>query len=159
MRTQKKRDEIFEKFPKLYNKKADPDGRKYPIYYGFECNDGWLPLIEDLSESIQFYVDKMQRNDPNYPQPYVLQCKEKFGALRFYVTPHDDHIDGMVRMAEKVSARTCEMCGNSGTMNREGWWKVLCSPCLKERNEKRNSPFEYTTDHSSELTSNKSSPE
>ena len=44
------------------------------------------------------------------------QVKEKFGTLRFYYTGGDDRIDGMVRMAESMSAVTCETCGAPGKL-------------------------------------------
>lgn len=60
------------------------------------------------------------------PQVVASQVKEKFGTLRFYYTGGDDKIDGMVRMAESMSARTCEECGSPGKSNSYGWITTLC---------------------------------
>ena len=60
------------------------------------------------------------------PQVTLDQIKEKFGTLRFYYTGGDDIIDGMVRMAESMSAVTCETCGNLGQQRGGGWIRTLC---------------------------------
>ena len=55
------------------------------------------------------------------------QVKEKFGTLRFYYSGGDNVISGMVRMAESMSAVTCEQCGNPGRMEFDsGWATTLC---------------------------------
>jgi hypothetical protein len=54
------------------------------------------------------------------------QVKEKFGTLRFYYSGGDDSIDGMVRMAESMSAVTCEECGIPGRIRHGGWISTLC---------------------------------
>jgi hypothetical protein len=56
----------------------------------------------------------------------VDQVKEKFGSLRFYYTGGDDVVDGMVRMAESMSAVMCEQCGAPGKLQGKGWLKTRC---------------------------------
>lgn len=56
----------------------------------------------------------------------VQQIKEKFGGLRFYYDGGDEHISGMVTMAESWAARTCETCGNKGERRSGGWMRTLC---------------------------------
>lgn len=73
------------------------------------------------------------------PSVIVEQVKEKFGTLRFYYRGGDDVVDGMVRMAEAMSACTCEECGAPAhTDNHGGWVGTLCERHTKEREEKRN---------------------
>jgi len=60
------------------------------------------------------------------PQVTLDQVKEKFGTLRFYYSGGDDSIDGMVRMAESMSAVTCEECGIPGRIRHGGWISTLC---------------------------------
>jgi hypothetical protein len=60
------------------------------------------------------------------PQVTLDQDKEKFGTLRFYYSGGDDSIDGMVRMAESMSAVTCEECGVPGRSRHGGWISTLC---------------------------------
>lgn len=56
----------------------------------------------------------------------VAQIKEKFGGLRFYYDGGDEHISGMVRMAEIWAGRSCETCGNKGKIRHGGWVRTLC---------------------------------
>ncbi len=72
---------------------------------------------------------------------HVEQIKEKFGGLRFYYQGGDDHISGMVRMAEIWAGRTCETCGEKGDRRSGGWIRTLCDKHeeeyqvkMKERN-------------------------
>ena len=67
------------------------------------------------------------------PQVTLDQIKEKFGTLRFYYAGGDEYIDGLVSMAESMSAVTCEECGNPGTQTDGGWIKTICKPCTKEK--------------------------
>lgn len=57
---------------------------------------------------------------------HVEQIKEKFGGLRFYYQGGDDHISGMVTMAEVWAHRTCETCGAPGKQRSGGWIRTLC---------------------------------
>lgn len=68
-------------------------------------------------------------------QVVASQVKEKFGTLRFYYNGGDYCIDGMVRMAESMSYRTCELCGAPGKANRHGWITTLCDTHRLERGE------------------------
>lgn len=109
---------LIAKFPKIYS-----------TDFYFECNDGWFDIIYTLSKSIQEYYDDKYRNHLDDYQPVAEQVKEKFGTLRFYLSNEDDKIDGMVTVAESLSAYICEFCGNKGQMRKGGWWKVECEPC------------------------------
>ena len=59
-------------------------------------------------------------------QVVVDQVKEKFGTLRFYYSGGDDTIHGMTRMAESMSAVTCEVCGAPGKSRHGGWVHTYC---------------------------------
>lgn len=75
----------------------------------------------------QDYLKGNLRQVPeSIPQVVVDQVKEKFGTLRFYYTGGDDAISGMVRMAESMSAVTCEDCGTPGRRRGSGWVRTLC---------------------------------
>lgn len=65
------------------------------------------------------------------PQVIMTQVKEKFGTLSFYYTGGDDIIDGMVRLAESMSARVCEVCGAPGKSRNSGWIQTLCDEHAK----------------------------
>lgn len=136
--SKERRQKLFDDYPKLFEKRNDQpeNSRPYPIRWGLEHGDGWLPLIEDLCAAIQQRVDYQKKKDPTFRQVEVLQVKEKFGSLRFYISGGDEHIHGMIEMAERVSARTCEECGAPGKMNGKGWLRVRCEPCEAKRAEK-----------------------
>jgi len=90
------------------------------------------------------------------PKVIATQIKEKFGTLRFYyrlslsdqvkdlqkqaetdpilassidkwISDYIRYIDGIIHMAEYMSARTCECTGFKGELHRtpSGWYKVL----------------------------------
>lgn len=63
--------------------------------------------------------------------PVVIQVKEKFGGLRFYVHGATDEQYAMIQFAESMSYRTCEVCGDRGRGNGGGWITVRCK---KHRN-------------------------
>lgn len=69
-----------------------------------------------------------QRRELTEPCEQVVarQIKEKFGALRFYVSGGDEATGGMIQMAECMSARTCEECGAPGTTAGRGYIQTLC---------------------------------
>jgi len=110
--------------------------------WGFECGDGWFNILDQLMGSIQHHIDWNNKNfEKGYTQYKQVtqvtldQVKEKFGTLRFYYTGGDDEISGMVRMAESMSAVTCESCGNPGEQTQGGWIKTICKPCEIKREE------------------------
>lgn len=98
---------------------------KYPKIFGknflFECLDGWYWLIDNLCDCIQHNETDLQ----------ATQVKEKFGGLRFYTTPRDDEIHGMIELAESMSYHICEKCGSTeGVSSTEkGWVRTRCQKC------------------------------
>ncbi len=98
--------------------------------WGFECGDGWFNIIDRLCANIQHYIDwQNKKNHEKHPvveQVVAVQIKEKFGTLRFYYDGGDDTIGGMIRMAESMSAVTCEECGSPGHQRSGGWIRTLC---------------------------------
>jgi len=58
--------------------------------------------------------------------PVVTQVKEKYGGLRFYVQYANDEQYAMIRFAESMSYRTCEVCGDRGKSNKDGWVTTRC---------------------------------
>lgn len=64
------------------------------------------------------------------PQVVARQVKEKYGGLCFYYCGGDEYIEGLVSMAESISYRICEKCGNPGSTNKDdGWISTLCESC------------------------------
>jgi hypothetical protein len=123
---------LCEKYPKMLVNRNKPMTETC-MCWGFECGDGWFQILDSLMGNIQHHIDWNNKNfEKGYkqykqvPQVTLDQVKEKFGTLRFYYTGGDDVIDGMVRMAESMSAVTCEQCGSPGTTGGQGWITTLC---------------------------------
>lgn len=115
--------QLRDKYPDLFvDLYGDP--KQTCMAWGLECDDGWYTLIDVLCRQIQHH---QQWNMPKHIQPVVVeQVKEKFGTLRFYYRGGDDTISGLVQMAEAMSAKTCEQCGQPGRVHGGYWLKTLC---------------------------------
>ena len=87
-----------------------------------DVGPGWYRLIVDLDRELGAI-------DPGYQ---LVQVKEKFGGLRYYVELEPDRprpgFDELIRAAERRSERTCEQCGRGGGLTRRGSWvRTLCA--------------------------------
>lgn len=101
------------------------------------------PLLDPKYQTAEWHINQcIQRlNDQQFEDvpervEYVVaeQVKEKFGTLRFYYRGGDATVDGMVRMAEAMSAVVCEKCSAPAkTANHDGWVGTLCEAHAKER--------------------------
>lgn len=121
---------LFKRYPKLFPVKDRRDPKKSLLYFGFECSDGWFELINKLCEDIQKEID----NDKQLEQITVVQIKEKFSRLRYYVDFGNQKIFDLIRKAESESGKICEECGNPGKLRDDlGWWKTLCDVCYGKR--------------------------
>jgi hypothetical protein len=99
--------------------------------------------LEDKGEPVGEWIFKYFASHPNNPLDtfQVDQIKEKFGGLRFYYSGLEEYsgreyIDGAVMMAESLSSRLCEECGNSGATRttKGGWWiRTLCLEHIAKR--------------------------
>lgn len=83
-----------------------------------DVGGGWLPIVEDLIVKL---IDKGWDRA-------LMQVKEKFGSLRFYIGTGTPEIFDLIREAENKSAVTCEDCGKPGRVARWGayWLKCFC---------------------------------
>jgi hypothetical protein len=124
--------QLVEKYPRIF-KNRHGDMRETLMCWGFECGDGWYQVLDSLCGNIQHYIDwKNKSAAAGYKdfepveQVVAVQVKEKFGGLRFYYDGGDDHISGMVRMAESWAYHTCEECGAPGKHRSGGWIRTLC---------------------------------
>jgi len=109
---------------------------KHPFeLFGIECGSGWKKIYEPLIEKIKEYNEK----NPDSPIQ-ILQVKEKWGTLRFYVSSAPQEIYDLIDKAEKKSEITCEECGYTNPKKVKnkpilGWYRTLCPRC-RERIEK-----------------------
>lgn len=80
---------------------------------------------------LMWIVSKFPRGVEHMPTINVTQIKEKFGGLCFYFDGGDDHIWGMVSLAESLSYRTCEYCGSTNNVGQtQGWIITACKACM-----------------------------
>ncbi len=95
--------------------------------FGFECGDGWFDLIWQLCLDIE----KAKPTDDFI----VVQVKEKFGGLRFYVDSATDEVFNIINKAEEQSYKVCEFCGTKEDVKiiKGGWLKSLCPTCEAKR--------------------------
>lgn len=122
---------LVEKFPKIFVDRYK-SAQETCMCWGFECCNGWYNLIDSLCTCIQHYLDYK----PEVSQVVVDQVKEKFGSLRFYFHGGDEYIQGLVDMVCYLSESTCEICGNPGKLEDDGWIKVRCDKCFgKEKKD------------------------
>lgn len=119
---------------------------------------GHIDSIEDKNARAKLWKERISANDwENVPayikneydktgllpeeqpvhQVVATQIKEKFGTLRFYVNGADEYCYGIINFAESMSGCTCEVCGQLGTLQNEGWMKTRC-----EKHEDNDYPIE-----------------
>lgn len=137
--------QLVEKYPKIFQVSEERRLLPFPMF-GIECGNGWYEILNALCFQIQQHIDwansqrqRLLENNPHnlripneVPQVVVEQVKEKFGTLRFYVQGGDNYTEGMIRMAEAMSAVTCEVCGDRGQMRGRGWYYTACDRHTKE---------------------------
>jgi hypothetical protein len=97
-----------------------------------ECGAGWLPLVEPLIAMCK---------EAKVP---ILQIKEKWGTLRFYVgavidpeAENKEKVDALFKAiiaTENASKSVCESCGAAGTRTdpKRAWVKTLCPVHMEE---------------------------
>ena len=96
-----------------------------PEYWkSIDVDEGWYQLVVDCDKELTAI-------EPNYG---VFQIKEKFGALRYYMSPSNDTTpeqrDAMWAITskyEELSKTVCEATGQPGVLMKSigGWRKTL----------------------------------
>jgi hypothetical protein len=169
---EKLQNDLIKAYPKIF-KNVGGDETKTCMAHGIQCNDGWYDLLDTLCYTMQRHcnvtntryiieTDKyefVEEGDPEYVQVVAAQVKEKLGTLRFYVDGADDSTEAMIQMAEQMSGRICELCGNPAKTSRDsGWMHTTCTVCnktirdtcmrkrLEEKGWKSGSAEEFLTD-------------
>jgi hypothetical protein len=124
-----KEKKIILKYPELFG--FPPfDQTKTLMGYGLCCNEGWFPLLEDLFEKMSLII-----KEKNYDIK-IVQIKTKFGDLCVYTEGEDhrnDEIKNLIRNAEQIASKTCELCGKSGSFKGKGMSSfVQCDDCFND---------------------------
>jgi hypothetical protein len=105
--------------------KPDPTLKNNLMAFGRECDHGWDRIIDELILELNELPDDIE----------VLQIKEKFGGLRFYVSGSSEKANRLISQYETYSYHICEVCGEFYTAKnrcKHGWWKTLCDKCAEE---------------------------
>jgi hypothetical protein len=100
---------------------------RYPSLFddsliSFNVGNGWRGILDRLCDKLVNTKCK------------IVQVKEKFGGLRFYVENETTEITHMIHEAELESYKTCEYCGTTKDVTTSGsWLKTLCESCNKTK--------------------------
>ena len=129
--------QLYADFPLLFdNRHKSP--MESCLSMGIECGDGWYDLIRSVcweitqrEKNIKARLKYEGKDERNCIEVRFDQIKEKFGGLRIYYSGGDDYVRGVVNMAEEMSYKLCENCGNKGKPNEKGWIMTLCDACRK----------------------------
>jgi hypothetical protein len=97
--------------------------KMFPKSNKWQYNKHVFSFIEKFR---QRYYKCVKYNRVYPPDVKIDQIKEKFGELRFYYSGGDDQVSGMVRFAEYLCTKTCEVSGEKGGICIRGnWYKTL----------------------------------
>ncbi len=130
-------EKLVKDFPLLY---ADRTGAMSEtcMYWGFCVGDGWYNLIYELSSKLEELIQEIE--DVGWSKetlPRASQVKEKYGKLCFYMSTSSNEMEVLIVEAESLSAETCEVCGQKGSLYKNfNWRKTMCDKCAKEINER-----------------------
>lgn len=104
---------------------------RYPLLYGdlsyIECGQGWIHLINGLSAKLEALI--AAQHEPLRSMYRAEQVKEKFGALRFYMSSETEAMKLLIEEAEEASEQICERCGSPGSVRGTFWVVTRCDSC------------------------------
>ena len=151
---QKLDDKLCADFPEIFADRRS-NHTKTAMCWGFDCADGWEPLIRMSCERIMSPIRLTEYNLTQWPAddadgiarlrarlselrttiPVASQVKEKFGGLRFYVHGGDQRVDDIIANGEAMSYYVCQDCGTMATAQLYpfSWHSTLCDRHADER--------------------------
>lgn len=137
---------LVEKYPLVFTENDDSISRYNPdkddyvnLRHGFEHDEGWAKLINELGETATALVTMLRANGHPDACIHGFICKKKFGALRWQgiarlPKPFDDLWRAYELDIERLSEQTCEVTGNPGRLcTKDGWIKTLCEEEANKR--------------------------
>jgi len=114
---------LGERWPSWFNVKGDQ--RETRMADGFAHGDGWFDIVWRLCEDLEPLVAEAEKATG---RPFeVLQVKQKFGSLRFYVNHGTDAIRKRIETAQLESLGTCEVCGKPGKRREGDCIRTVCN--------------------------------
>jgi RNA polymerase-binding transcription factor DksA len=135
--TEKKIDKLHKDFSILFRHEVYPS-----------CGDGWFDLVYETSQKIENVIKNSRDFDMDEDfLPYVVQIKEKFAGLRYYISNGNNEIFNIINEAEQKSYSICEDCGTKENVigykpltEQSKWYFTLCENC-REKQTKRMEDF------------------
>lgn len=127
MKAEIKPEDFVTRYPNIF-KKGLPRS-------GFYSGPGWNSILDTLCPILEHHL--LSLPEELRADIYVVQVKEKFGGLRFYLNQSTPYMDGAISMAENLSYITCEQCGAPGDRRGSGYVQTLCTKCRKVKDKKK----------------------
>jgi len=119
---------LCKQYPEIFRDRYE-DMTKTAMCWGFDCDDGWYHIIDELCK-------KITETKPA-KIPIATQVKEKYGGLRFHIDFGTEEIYNLITNARQKSEKTCEICGKKGSIsNKDNWYKTLCKMDAQKLNYK-----------------------
>lgn len=111
---------LYQAFPTIFY----GEGKEFALYPA--CGDGWYNLLYGALDLVQSWCEQV-----SIPPIVLTDIKEKYGTLNIYYRGGDEYIEGVLDLAQLLSAHICEMCGNQSvpTKARHGWIVTRCHEC------------------------------
>ena len=111
-----------------------PNLNKFPswIFSRYNMRIFWQWRCYSFLAVWSWLLVELRLRTPEPFWPRASQIKEKYGALRFYMTGETDEMFAIINKAEEQSSVTCENCGKKGKLRGRGWLYTRCAPCWKK---------------------------
>ena len=106
--------------------------RKYgdiisPENCGVSFGDGWYDIVCQCCDLV---VRVNSELPPDARKIKVVQIKQKFGTLRFYVDyVPENWISSKINELQSLTRNICEDCGAPGKERDGSWIRTLCDSC------------------------------
>lgn len=107
----------------LYDKLVAKYPNNFDRCFDFSTGEGWDDIVEKLTDMVIALEPKIK----------IVQVKEKFGGLRYYVEHDEDcspeicsKVRYLIECAEDAAERTCEVCGKDGKIGGKTWLSCRC---------------------------------
>jgi len=111
-------EKLLKEFPLFYSKWRE-GGEYEKNEFMCSCDDGWYDLIREYSGAYEkLILDYMEKHPEDRNPPTGVQVKQKFGALRIYLSSYPQQVFRDLEIETEEKSKTiCEICGNPGKWN------------------------------------------
>lgn len=97
------------------------------------CRDGWYQILDDLCRALTLIIGFKPKEERH--KYAAVQVKEKFGRLEFYLEDRKETlaVAWAVRCAQEASVKTCDVCGEPGSLRSAGFARTRCDSHVDSR--------------------------